>query len=377
MGGEESPPLKVEPMEAQTINPAPAGPPRVPCKGCQRLILFATAASGAQIPIDPDPTPAGNLLLSLRGGVLHSEYVKGEVEANRRRYVSHFSTCPEAAQYRKGPGIGRLAAPDPIQRGKQKTSTGAPRLKVFLASSPDSLFDSALRVDLEEMGHLVARRSSGVESAEALGRATACVLLVEGKSSETDLLYFGWAMGRGVQCAVMVAEPEVSTYQPPVLLKRVPICRTGAELRKALGVYTPAGKLGCTCSDRGECAWCVAALAVRAKDAAEAKARADAFDAPKPAEQLPLAPAPAGGVVEAVQRAQEFMAGMEAPTPEPEPIPGEQAPAEEAGADRLEAEAEVFAQVAAPAPEAGPALKAYRPPAVKSTKIKPPAKAKK
>jgi hypothetical protein len=80
-------------------------PPRRPateaseCRSCKRKILWVVwPRSGKKMPVDLAPAPAGTVVLTLSGG----EY--GELRAEkynarahhegRRRYTSHFDTCP-------------------------------------------------------------------------------------------------------------------------------------------------------------------------------------------------------------------------------------------------------------------------------------------
>jgi hypothetical protein len=68
------------------------------CKKCRELIVWATTAAGKNIPLDPVPVLGGNLEKD------HDEvrYVTPDPEV--RRYVSHFSTCPAAASFRRSRG---------------------------------------------------------------------------------------------------------------------------------------------------------------------------------------------------------------------------------------------------------------------------------
>ena len=54
---------------------------------------------GKRIPLDPEPTPTGNVILAddvaivLRHGAPRLD--------NEDRYTTHFATCPNAAEHRK------------------------------------------------------------------------------------------------------------------------------------------------------------------------------------------------------------------------------------------------------------------------------------
>lgn len=69
------------------------------CNSCGAAIRWATGAkSGKPIPLDVAPVVAGNI--ELRGETAH--YVTPDHNAIGQRFVSHFATCPQAAQHRKG-----------------------------------------------------------------------------------------------------------------------------------------------------------------------------------------------------------------------------------------------------------------------------------
>ena len=58
------------------------------------------------MPLDPEPSPDGNILLGLVGGeevaiVLSGAERAGAQEAQRPLYVTHFYTCPDANEHRK------------------------------------------------------------------------------------------------------------------------------------------------------------------------------------------------------------------------------------------------------------------------------------
>lgn len=73
------------------------------CKSCGASIWWAFTKNGNRIPLDAQPVPDGNLVVSLREG--SRTYVRhvadGEVPA-ADRYVTHFATCPHARGHRRG-----------------------------------------------------------------------------------------------------------------------------------------------------------------------------------------------------------------------------------------------------------------------------------
>lgn len=65
--------------------------------GCGRPIVWASSVNGDPIPLDPEPTPDGNLDLVDGRAVA---YGLEAAAAQRPRYVSHFVTCVDAASFR-------------------------------------------------------------------------------------------------------------------------------------------------------------------------------------------------------------------------------------------------------------------------------------
>ena len=55
----------------------------VPCRSCGQLIVFLPTASGKTMPVDAESV------------------TEGDEEFNPKAHVSHFSTCPDAAKFRK------------------------------------------------------------------------------------------------------------------------------------------------------------------------------------------------------------------------------------------------------------------------------------
>lgn len=70
------------------------------CRSCGAEILWATTSlAGMRMPVDPEPTGDGTLVLVRAGSA--------PIVANRRDddagpfYRSHFSTCPDAIGWRR------------------------------------------------------------------------------------------------------------------------------------------------------------------------------------------------------------------------------------------------------------------------------------
>lgn len=75
------------------------------CRSCGEAIYWATTASGKSMPVNATPEPEGNVLLTLSRstGKLSAEVVGAEqkIEPDRRRYLSHWTTCPNANAHRR------------------------------------------------------------------------------------------------------------------------------------------------------------------------------------------------------------------------------------------------------------------------------------
>jgi hypothetical protein len=72
------------------------------CRSCGALILWCEWPSGKRMPVDVAPAFDGNVVLTLRRSenkLLAEKYV-GTEHVGRKRYASHFSTCPNASQHR-------------------------------------------------------------------------------------------------------------------------------------------------------------------------------------------------------------------------------------------------------------------------------------
>lgn len=72
------------------------------CRSCQAPIRWALTSKGRRIPLDPTPSPAGNLAFDLTEEEGASFVRVVPVGSRPTLYTSHFATCPQAAQHRRG-----------------------------------------------------------------------------------------------------------------------------------------------------------------------------------------------------------------------------------------------------------------------------------
>lgn len=73
------------------------------CKSCKAPVIWAETSAGKRMPIDATPVADGNLRLMHGPGsgkvlVITGAPPEGSEEP---RFVSHFSTCPEAVRFRR------------------------------------------------------------------------------------------------------------------------------------------------------------------------------------------------------------------------------------------------------------------------------------
>lgn len=78
------------------------------CRSCgQPMRWVTTAATGKAMPLDPEPDPAGNVVLSsdLLGGASAQVLGAGEAFGARERgetlYMAHHATCPQGDRWRR------------------------------------------------------------------------------------------------------------------------------------------------------------------------------------------------------------------------------------------------------------------------------------
>lgn len=89
------------------------------CRSCGAAVIWASTTKGKLTPVDALPVEAGNILLSHRhAGVPPVAIIQGPLDIEMLRvqrsrsheagplrlFVSHFSTCPNAAAHRAAKG---------------------------------------------------------------------------------------------------------------------------------------------------------------------------------------------------------------------------------------------------------------------------------
>jgi hypothetical protein len=80
-----------------------------PCKSCRRPVIWCLTESGRLMPVDADRSHTGNLLVFELLSPPDKPYPRVKVAQDVEReyfaqwdlWVSHFATCPKAAQHRR------------------------------------------------------------------------------------------------------------------------------------------------------------------------------------------------------------------------------------------------------------------------------------
>lgn len=83
------------------------------CARCGAEILWAITTKGKRMPVDIEPTEAGNLAIYRdHVGGLHARVVKPNepVEPYERPGIAHFATCPGVPEKPRQPAVPSLAA---------------------------------------------------------------------------------------------------------------------------------------------------------------------------------------------------------------------------------------------------------------------------
>lgn len=73
------------------------------CRTCRAQIVWVELPSGRRMPVDADPSPAGQIRLDgTFGVVLDTDQTIAARLAGEPLFISHFATCPDAGQHRRG-----------------------------------------------------------------------------------------------------------------------------------------------------------------------------------------------------------------------------------------------------------------------------------
>lgn len=85
------------------------------CKSCGQPIVWCRTDTGKRMPVDPEPSPEGNLVL-IAGELPTTRSVsRGGHQPGEPLYVSHFKTCPHASAHRKKTSPKKpLTPPGPV-----------------------------------------------------------------------------------------------------------------------------------------------------------------------------------------------------------------------------------------------------------------------
>ncbi len=72
---------------------------RATCKSCGAQILWVRTARGLAVPLDAEPQADG--IIDIHQGLV-IDVPTDMPQSGRPLYRSHFSSCPDAAKYRRG-----------------------------------------------------------------------------------------------------------------------------------------------------------------------------------------------------------------------------------------------------------------------------------
>lgn len=80
------------------------------CRSCKAEVRWVLTEGGKKMPLDPLPTPEGNVLVAMVGGeeiatVLGPADRAAAQIAGTPLHISHFVTCPQAAEWREQPAL--------------------------------------------------------------------------------------------------------------------------------------------------------------------------------------------------------------------------------------------------------------------------------
>lgn len=75
------------------------------CNSCHAPVIWAETRTGKRMPVDTRPHPDGNVRIVAHPSGVQMAEVLGPLEvaaAEQPLHRSHFATCPNAAQHRRG-----------------------------------------------------------------------------------------------------------------------------------------------------------------------------------------------------------------------------------------------------------------------------------
>ena len=81
------------------------------CSGCGAEIVWIKTAAGKTMPCDPMPKrywqkdKASGKVVTVRGNVISCEFEGDPDTMSGLGYISHFSTCPKAGEFRRKKGL--------------------------------------------------------------------------------------------------------------------------------------------------------------------------------------------------------------------------------------------------------------------------------
>lgn len=73
-----------------------------PCRGCARPIVFARTADGKTIPLDPRPPIYLVTQVDGEASAVRDTLITTTDGAETSHMVTHFATCPKAAEFSRG-----------------------------------------------------------------------------------------------------------------------------------------------------------------------------------------------------------------------------------------------------------------------------------
>lgn len=74
------------------------------CRSCGAPMVWVLTRSGGHMPLDPEPSPRGNIVLELGpNDQTVSRVLRADEEpaSGQLRWLSHFATCPNAKEHRR------------------------------------------------------------------------------------------------------------------------------------------------------------------------------------------------------------------------------------------------------------------------------------